>query len=273
MPLITSTPFKLPPPTEFTLSNVTAAGFLPVTGFDSARVGLFLKPDGTKLFVMSTGEDSIFEYNVSTAWDISTATFGSPIPFFDISSEDLFPDNPFFKPDGTKMYFLGRGASDSVHEYDLSVAWDVTSASLLQSKSIAAQDTTAFGVFFKPDGTKMYHTGINSDKFYEYDLSIAWDISTATLFQDRSYLSEDTDVRVITFNPDGTKMFAVGTISNKAHEYNVGTPWDINTISVVQEFSFANEGTVPQGLIFKPDGTRMYTIISSNQRIYQYDLV
>jgi hypothetical protein len=38
------------------------------------------------------------------------------------------------------MYVIGS-TGDDVNEYDLSSAWDVSSASFLQTKSVAAQDT------------------------------------------------------------------------------------------------------------------------------------
>ncbi len=39
------------------------------------------------------------------------------------------------------MYVIGY-AGDDVNEYDLSTAWDVTSASYLQNFSVAAQEAT-----------------------------------------------------------------------------------------------------------------------------------
>jgi sugar lactone lactonase YvrE len=67
------------------------------------------------------------------------------------------------------MYVIGT-AGDDVNEYDLSTAWDVSSASFLQLFSVAAQETVPQSVFFKPDGTKMYVIGTASDVIWAYDL-------------------------------------------------------------------------------------------------------
>jgi hypothetical protein len=56
------------------------------------------------------------------------------------------------------MYVIGS-SGDDVNEYDLSTAWDISTASYLQNFSVGAQETTPSGIFFKPDGTKMYVIG------------------------------------------------------------------------------------------------------------------
>ena len=39
----------------------------------------------------------------------------------------------------------------------------------------------ATGITFKPDGTKMYITGIGTDEILQYNLTTAFDITSATL--------------------------------------------------------------------------------------------
>jgi len=58
-----------------------------------------------------------------------------------------------------------------IYEYDLSTAWDVTTASFLQSKLIITQDTSPNGIFFRQDGLKMYMAGDTNNRVYEYDLT------------------------------------------------------------------------------------------------------
>ncbi|MBA7589123.1 hypothetical protein ES708_31198 [subsurface metagenome] len=59
--------------------------------------------------------------------------------------------------------------------------WDVSTATYEDKlKDVSGQDTSPNGVFFKPDGTKMYIMGYATDTVYQYSLSTAWDVSTAT---------------------------------------------------------------------------------------------
>jgi hypothetical protein len=61
--------------------------------------------------------------------------------------------------------------------------WDISTAVYLQNFSISAQEATPHGLFFKPDGLKMYISGAGGDDVNEYNLSTAWDISTSVYLQ------------------------------------------------------------------------------------------
>jgi sugar lactone lactonase YvrE len=47
------------------------------TSQDGTPSALYFKDDGTKLYVMGTATDAVFQYSCSTAWDISTASYDS----------------------------------------------------------------------------------------------------------------------------------------------------------------------------------------------------
>ncbi len=72
------------------------------------------------------------------------------------------------------MYVIGY-TGDDVNEYDLSTAWDITTASYLQNFSVAAQETGPTGLFFKPDGTKMYVIGTTGDAVWQYSTGFVGD--------------------------------------------------------------------------------------------------
>ena len=46
---------------------------------------------------------------------------------------------------------------------------------------ISSDEASATGITFKPDGTKMYITGVGTDKILQYNLTTAFDITSATL--------------------------------------------------------------------------------------------
>ena len=83
----------------------------------------------------------------------------------------------FFKPDGLKMFITGQAgqAGDSVYEYDLSTAWDISTASYLQNfRWVSYWDGQNAGtlnsVFLKPDGNTIYILG-ESNKVFMVDLT------------------------------------------------------------------------------------------------------
>ena len=262
-----------PASTPWDVSNAVYNGSPPFDIFsviaqEAAPSGIFFKPDGTKMYVVGAGGDDVNEYDLSTAWDITTASY---LQNFSVAPQEINPQDVFFKPDGTKMYVVGS-TGDDVNEYDLSTDWDISTASYLQNFSVAAQEVNPAGLFFKPDGTKMYVIGSTGDDVNEYDLSTAWDVSTSSYLQNFSVADQEAIPSGIFFKPDGTKMYVVGISGDDVNEYDLSTAWDISTASYLQRFFFRNQEGTPTGLFFKPDGTKMYIIGYENDNIFGYTL-
>ena len=132
---------------------------LDVSGQDSKASGIAFSNDGTKLFIAGYTNDNVYQYSLSTAFDLSTASYDSS---FDISGQETIPLDIVFNADGTKMYVVGL-SSDSVHQYSLSTAFDISTASYDSiSFSFTGQDANPYGLRFNNDGTKMYMVGTNT---------------------------------------------------------------------------------------------------------------
>jgi DNA-binding beta-propeller fold protein YncE len=263
---------------EYDLStawDVTSASYLQNFSVAAQEVnpqGIFFKPDGTKMYVVGVTGRDVNEYDLSTAWNLSTASFDFPTEgYFSVAAQEVNPTGIFFKPDGSKMYVIGLTGRD-VNEYDLSTAWEVSTASYLQNFSVGAQETAPNGIFFKPDGTKMYIIGQSGDDVNEYDLSTAWDVTSASYLQNFSVSAQETIPTGIFFKPDGTKMYVTGTIGDDVNEYDLSTAWDITSASYLQNFSVAAQEPNPQGIFFKPDGLKMYVIGNTVDAVNEYDL-
>lgn len=237
-----------------------------VAGQDTTPSDLFFKPDGTKMYMIGGTNDSVYEYTLSTPWLVNSASY---VQSFSVASQEGSPNGLFFKPDGTKMYVVGAG-NDAVYEYSLSTAWDVSTASYVQSFSVFSQESTPQALFFKSDGTKMYVIGTFWDSVFEYSLSSAWDISTASYIQSFSVNAQETSPTGIAFLDDGTKMYVIGSAGDDVNEYALSTPWDISTASYVQNFSVASQETSPQGMYIKGDGSIFYIVGTTNDTVYQY---
>jgi hypothetical protein len=254
--------------TAWNITTSTVPNYFYVGNQDLVPGALFFKPDGLKMYVVGAGQDQVREYNLSTAWDISTASY---LQGFSVAVEESTPTGLFFRSDGLKMYVVGI-TNDQVREYNLSTAWNVTTASYLQGFSVAGQDTNPQGLFFKPDGLKMYVVGSTNDQVREYNLSTAWNVTTASYLQGFSVGGQDTFPSGVSFKDDGTKMYIVGLTSDQVREYNLSTAWNVTTATYVQGLSVSNLDTDSQDLFFKPDGTKLYIIGSSSDSIYCYSL-
>jgi DNA-binding beta-propeller fold protein YncE len=243
-------------------------GGFDVSAKDTSPQDLFFSPDGVHMYVLGLQGLDVNQYVLGTAWDVSTSLF---LRTYLLTSQDTFPFGISFRPDGLKMYMVGN-AGDDINEYDLSTAWDISTASYVQNFSVASQETAPRAVAFKPDGTKMYMLGAVGQDVNEYSLSTAWNISTASYVQNFSVSAQQTSVSALFFRDSGLQMYIAGSTGDKVDRYDLSTAWDISTASHVQSFSVAQEETSPTGLFFKDDGTKMYVVGTFNDRIYTYTL-
>jgi DNA-binding beta-propeller fold protein YncE len=239
-----------------------------VAAQDTSATDVFFKPDGLKMYVLGDAGNDVNEYDLSVAWDLGTAVF---LQNFSVGSQEGVPLSFFFRDNGLKMYICGT-SGDDVNEYDLNPAWDVSTAVFLQNFSVAAQDINPAGLFFKPDGTKMYMCGISSDSVHEYDLSTAWDVSTAVFLQSFSVTTEEGNPEGVFFKPDGTKMFVTGTSDRDVYEYALSTAWDVSTATFSKLFDLGAYANFPEGLFFRNDGTKMFIIDSGTDKIFEFSL-
>jgi sugar lactone lactonase YvrE len=251
--------------------NVISASYdsvsFSVTAEEATPTDLFFSPDGLKMYIIGTGGDDVNEYNLSTAWVVSSAVFAAS---FSVASQDSGPSGLFFRADGTKMYMVGTG-NDTVFQYTLSTPWSVATASYESiSFSVASQDITPGAVLFRPNGLSMYVVGTTGDAVYQYTLSTAWNVSTATFLQSFSVSGQEASPNGMTFTGDGSRMFVTGSTGDDVNVYNLTTPWDISTSVFVNVFSVSAQDTAPTGIYIKPDGTKMYIMGQTNDTVFQY---
>ena len=124
----------------------------------------------------------------------ATPTF---VDSFSISSQESNPSSVTFNNDGTKMFVLGF-TGDDVNEYTLSTGFDVSTASFVDSFSIASQEAAPTGLTFNDDGTKMFILGQLGDDVNEYTLSSAYNLfdSTAPTLSSSTPADNATDVAI-----------------------------------------------------------------------------
>jgi sugar lactone lactonase YvrE len=208
------------------------------------------------------------------AWSVAGGLYDGKA--FTVGAQNTHPQGLFFKPDGTKFYVAGS-TGDAIFQYTCSTPWDLTTASYDNiSFAVEAQESDLRGVYFKPDGTKFYIIGPTSDSVFQYTCSTAWDISTAS-YDGVSFSvnGQDPSSRDLTFKPDGTKFYMVGSSSNSVFQYTCSTPWDISTGSYDSktyrfDLNRNSSETDPQAFIFNLDGTKCYMTGTSKNTVYQY---
>ena len=237
-----------------------------ITQFSNANVRVLESVTNSKVVAVNLD---------SQPWRANLVT-GTVYANLDINSQDTVMSDLFFKLDGTKMYTIGQ-TNDRVYEYTLGTAWDVATASNVAAVGIGTQEITPTGLFFKPDGTKMYVIGTNTDRVYEYTLSTPWQVNTASNIgvsvATTSGGTSETAPAAVTFRPDGSSYYIIGTGADRVKRYDMTTPWQVNTAAYYsQSAAITAIETTPAGLFFHPAGSKMFVVGSTNDQIREYDL-
>jgi len=201
--------------TGFDISTASFTDAFSISAQDSIPTGLAFNTDGTKMFMVGRATDAVYEYALSTGFDVSTASYTDS---FSVAGQDTGPVGIAFNTDGTKMFMVGY-ANDSVYEYTQSTGFDVSTSTYVDAFSIAAQDPTPTGLAFSTDGTKMFVSGNTGDDINEYALGTGFDVSTSTFVDSFSVASQDSAPQDIAFNADGTKMYVLGDTNNTVYQY------------------------------------------------------
>ena len=94
-----------------------ASKSLSVTAQDAFPEGLAFSADGTKAYILGGTNDTIYQYTLSTPWDISTGSYASKS--LSVTAQETGPRGLAFSSDGTKAYIVGAN-NDTIYQYTLS---------------------------------------------------------------------------------------------------------------------------------------------------------
>ena len=216
----------------------------------------------------------------------ASATF---VDSFDVSAQDTQPRGIAFNNDGTKMFIVGDAGND-INSYTLSTGFDLSTATFDDINGdgsgfdISGQDLTPLYIKFNNDGTKMFVSGNTGKDINSYTLSTGFDLSTAT-FDDINgngtgfdISDQDELTRGIAFNNDGTIMYYLGNADDDINVYTLSTGFDLSTATFNDingdgsGFDMSGQVTVPRGITFNNDGSKMFIVGDLGNDINSYTL-
>ena len=210
--------------------------------------------DGSKMFVTGTSNSNVHEYALGTDFTVSTASF-TQTKVTTVDNNNFGLD---FKPDGTKMYITGD-SNNKIYEFDLSTGFDISTATFNQDLNVGAQDGEPFGIEWSPDGKKLFIVGTHGNGVDLYNVSTAWDISTATWLEFYFIGGNPSGIHI---SPAGTKMFIIGNDTADPTNGNHVKPY---TLSYAYTFTDTSMTSTTDSRAFRMfidnTGTRMYEAI------------
>ena len=99
-----------------------------------------------------------------------------------------------------------------------------------------------------------------------------FDASTRTFVDATSIKSQERSPTGMAFSSDGTKMFVIGDSSNAVNEYALSAPFDVSTRTFIDSVSVVVHDIIPTGMAFSSDGTRLFMIGISRDKVNEYHL-
>ena len=234
-----------------------------VAGQEATARQIRFNTDGTKMY-LGGSNDNIYQYSLSTAFDISTLSYDSvswnPDSVTDIQAF-------FFNNDGTKIY-IGKSI---LYEYSLSTAFDMSSTLTLVSSSLdLGEDSFCWNI--SRDGQKVFACPYSDQDVHSWTLSTPYDTSSASkdtyvLADTNSQRSFPTDIN---FDSSGEKLYILDDNSN-VYQYSMTTAYDLSTATYDNKsFNFSGTDTSTQSLVFNADGTKAFMSAKINDAVYQY---
>jgi len=129
------------------------------TSLSPPRVKVFDANAGTFIEPAATGLQFVGRFQLS---------IDSFIQSFNVSGQEGKPQDVAFSADGASMFVIGS-FSDKVHQYSLSTAFDLTTASFSgTSFDISGQASDATNITFSADGASMFVTERNTKSVLRY---------------------------------------------------------------------------------------------------------
>ena len=198
-------------------SSTLAASYNPTFSSDDIE----FNPDGTKMYLMTAFDNTLYEYDLDTGYDLTdTITLNQSVSFTtDFNSVASSLKGCRFSPDGLKMFLCGSQAAApfNVIEYTLSISFDISSTTKINEFKLV--ETTS--LFITRDGFQLFvlTNNVGSDLVYQYDLSTAFDMSTKGIASTFNVGTQDAAPQGLYFSHDYAKMYMIGGTNDSVYQY------------------------------------------------------
>ena len=256
-----------------------------VGGVETIPTTVKFSPDGKTMFIIGVGSDTLRQYSLSTAFDLSSSP--TQVKEKDLSTIEDAPQDIEFNSDGTIVYVIGT-ENNSIDQWTLSSPYDIGSLEVASSKNTNIGGDPR-GLKFSNDGKKLFvvhHTGLSESttgRVDEFTLTTPYDLDTRTKTNELTLSFAAGGRRQgINFSSDGYKLFITNSAVHSAtplssrnliREFSLNSPFNISNATNNGDFQ-PNYTTKIRltGLTFNNDGSKMFHTDFSNHKVYEYTL-
>lgn len=197
--------------------GITLDGSYNISSEDGFASGITFSKDGMKMFISGDDRSDIYQYSLSSAFDITSGVtlVGS---FF--STHDTSPQGVEFSVDGSSMFILGSSGIE-INQYSLSTPFDITSGvSYETTYDISGEETSPRDLAFSSDGSKMLIVGASGRDVTQYDLSVPFNLASGvTPGSTYGITAATSNPRGLCFDNDGDRFFVLDP--STVHQFDI----------------------------------------------------
>jgi len=254
----------------YNLSGATYANkSFDVSAKEPSPRGLAFSVDGSSMYIVGSTNDRVYQYTLSTAFDVTTAQYSTAKS---VSAQASTPFEIRFSSDGYHMYVL-CSTNNRIYQYDSPTAFNANSADYELTFDPTANATDPFGFCLSEDGSRLLVVSKSQKAIYQYNLSVDFVLSSA------AYSGNSLDVSSQMNNPisatlsvSGTKLFVLDNGNSVVFQYQMSQANDLSTATYSNKsFSLTGQGTGSRQTVeFSTDGSSMYIMDLTNDKIWQY---
>jgi hypothetical protein len=122
-------------------------------------------PDGAHVYVIPASNNTVFQYDLATAWNTTTASYSSLSLASGVASALAME----ISSDMEKLYIVNTSGSDAARQYSMPTPGSLSGASYDSiSFTVGGQSTTTYGITFNDDCDQMYISDSITDTIYMY---------------------------------------------------------------------------------------------------------
>lgn len=239
--------------------------------------GFRFSTDGTKLFVLCDGTDTVYRYDLSISFDIATTSV-TPHSSFTLSNTS---QNQAIEISSDGLYIYIFRAYRYIIQISLSTAYDLSTASETQTFDYGS--AVIRGMSIKPDGTKFYLYNPTADVIYQYTASSAHDLTTlspsATSNSPRFSYGTPGNISYLQFANNGKYIMWYDSSTstsflwprNQIVIYECATEWDVSNLSFVTSNQARWTAGTAGPFFINNEGTKLWLADTGDEAIRYFD--
>ena len=231
-------------------------------------IDMYMSPDGTRLFTYDNTTLRIYQYNLSTPHDISTASYSG---LSAVVGKDKNYTYFCVSENGLHIYC---GTEFVMSQIDLSTAWELSNYSEIDSINVETElynfllnsSQPIRSIDISNDGTKIFVIetyGI----FHTFTLSTPYDITSATLTRSANYHRIDWKPISVRFGNSGSYLY-VTYYDGRILRLEFSTPYNTSTSTASSYTNLFTRFPIP---VWTNSGNSLFIYDMYDSFIYQFN--